>query len=209
MQAKYTALRAEFEARFATAKPIPAPSKRDKSPSGKFVLDTSTFQGESGWGYSRGEVRANDGRLVADIKRNHGVFWHTWVVHADGNEYLLCGEDYQGYTVIECQSGRSCVHFPEEAFEGMGFCWAAVQPSPDGRTLAVEGCYWAHPYELVFVDFTEPFKIPLPELQRFSYLDQTQGWAENLEYRFTVFEDEEENPPAKALTWKRDSRNAP
>jgi len=38
------------------------------------------------------------------------------------------------------------------------FCWAATVLSPDGRTLLVDGCHWACPYEYRFYDFTDPAK---------------------------------------------------
>jgi hypothetical protein len=74
------------------------------------------------------------------VKRNFGHFWHSWIEHADGNEYLLCGEDYQGYSVINLTAGRCTAYFPEEGYKGRGFCWTAAFPSPDRRVLAVDGC---------------------------------------------------------------------
>ena len=32
----------------------------------------------------------------------------------------------------------------------------AAYLSPDGHTLAVDGCHWACPYEYRFFDFTDP-----------------------------------------------------
>jgi hypothetical protein len=57
-------------------------------------------------------------------------------------------------------------HLPESAQSGVGFCWAAHYPSLDRRFLAVDGCYWACPYELVIYDFTQPMELPYPELYR-------------------------------------------
>jgi hypothetical protein len=206
MQDRYANRRAEFEARFALAVPVPGEMETHSSPSGQYVLQTSQYADVTGWGFSRGLVRRQDDeQLIADIKRNLRSFWHAWIIHQNGNEYLLCGEDYQGYTVLECQTGRMRAHFPEDGFEGAGFCWAAVRPSPNGQTLAVEGCVWACPYELVFVDFSEPMRSPLPELQRFPYLDTAGGWSNDFEFRFTAFDDDDEVPPSRPHLWKREA----
>jgi hypothetical protein len=50
------------------------------------------------------------------------------------------------------------------------------------RFLAVEGCYWACPYELAII--SEPLFRPLPELFRAEALDVTVGWDQsNFRYR--------------------------
>ena len=154
--------------------------KVDISPSGKFRIEISQYSTPNGWGYSRGIVtNTSNNEVIADIKRNYGHFWHTWVDHPNGNEYLLCGEDYQGYSVVNLNTEKYHVYFPEEGFQGAGFCWAAVNPSPDSLVLAVDGCYWASPYDLVIFDFRNPEIIPYPEIARFESQDGCDGWADN------------------------------
>jgi predicted protein tyrosine phosphatase len=184
----YEALRLEVLDRFNTLSEDLTSIKTFVSPSGLFKLTTSVWTGnDSGWHYSRGVLsRVDDGTLIADIKRNYGMFWHRWVVQ-DAHEYLLCGEDYQGYNVVELESGRNAFTFPPEAFDGRGFCWAAVKPSPDGRTLAVDGCYWACEAELVLFDFSDPFASPLPEKRRVEHLKVLGEWLSNDEIEFTVY----------------------
>jgi hypothetical protein len=71
-----------------------------------------------------------------------------------------------------------------------------VLPSPDGLTLAVEGCYWACPYDLVFYNFSDPTKLPLPELTRIEeYLDVT-GWDGNKTFHYAMGETKAERQPA-------------
>jgi hypothetical protein len=155
---EYRARRAEIEAEFAQMVPVEGSLEMHSSPSGRYVLETLRYAAdEQGRRYARGTVRRlEDDAPVADIERNIGGFLHAWVQHPDGLESLLCGEDYQGYTVVCLDTAEARVHFPPEAFGGHGFCWAAIHPSPDGSILAVEGCYWACPYELVMYDFSDP-----------------------------------------------------
>jgi hypothetical protein len=200
---RYAALRKEIEEIFAASKPLEG-AEQHVSPSSQYALEITIYPtGEGRWNYSRGAVRrVSDQVVVADVKRNYGQFWHTWVTHASGLEYLLCGEDYQGYTVIELSTGRIQVHLPDEAFKGMGFCWTAVHPSPDGLTLAVDGCYWACPYELVFYDFSQPMQSVLPELERIEDLADTVGWQGNTRFEYVRYDESEQKRQAE---WVRDS----
>jgi hypothetical protein len=201
---RYAVLRKEIEDIFAASQPLEG-SEQHRSPSGQYALEITVYPtGEGRWNFSRGVVRrVTDHAVIADVKRNYGQFWHAWVTHANGSEYLLCGEDYQGYTVIELPTGRVQVHFPDEAFDGRGFCWTAVHPSPDGLTIAVDGCYWACPYELVFYDFSQPMQSSWPELGRVEDLSEALGWQGNAKFEYIC---DEESGKRKA-EWARGSSN--
>jgi hypothetical protein len=139
-----------------------------------FRLNVSSHETRKGcWSYTEGIVtRLSDNFIVADIKRNYATFWHTWVNHPNGKKYMLCGEDYQGYSIVNLTDGIYKVHFPEEGYEGHGFCWVSATPSPSGKLLAVEGCIWACPYEILILDFSEPDSLPY---KSFSCLDALSG----------------------------------
>jgi len=146
---------------------VPERDESYLSPSGLYRLDVSVYGTEKGYfDYSRGAVvRVADETTIAVVLRNYCVFWHTWCLHPNGNEYLLCGEDYQGQTVVNCTQGTMSSFVPKSAEGGDGFCWAHAIPSPDGSKLAVEGCYWACPYQVRVYDFSEPDRLPFKLLQ--------------------------------------------
>jgi len=98
---------------------------------------------------------------------------------------LLCGEDYQGQTIVNLNSGETYNFFPESGHEGFGFCWTGVFPSPDSTVIAVDGCYWACPYEFVFFDFTQPEKLPYSEYLRVGDQISSDGWLDNDRFRLT------------------------
>lgn len=158
-----------------------------KSPCGEYRLEICQYStGPNTWNVSRGIViRNQDVQFIADVKRNYGHFWYAWVQHANRNVYLLCGEDYQGYSVINLTTGKSTVYFPDAGYKGAGFYWAAAYPSPDSLILAVHGCYWACPYEVVFFDFRNPEQLPLPEVDRIDGLDDCEGWLDNATFVLT------------------------
>ena len=179
---RYSEQRRAIEEVFAGYSRLEGDDQEHVSPSGLYQLDISRYgvPGEVCWEYSRGIVtRLADGKVLADVKRNYGQFWHAWVDHPNGNEYLLCGEDYQGYSVVNLTQGQYKVHFPEEGLSGVAFCWAAVYPSPDKLVLAVDGCFWACPYDLVFYDFRTPDVLPYEEIGRVPGLTECNRWLNN------------------------------
>lgn len=178
---RYQELRKAVEQYFTPRNRLDEPLQRHRSPSGAYELEISSYSTQPGaWEFTRGIARStSDQSVIADVKRNFSDFWHAWVPHPNGHEYLLCGEDYQGYSVINLGTGVHHRYFADEAHNGMGFCWAEAYPSPDGTIVAVEGCYWACPYELVFFDFSDPERLPLPEIERISDLYACKGWQED------------------------------
>jgi hypothetical protein len=184
MDERYLQRRAQIETLFAPERRAAEPGMTVVSPSGQYRLDVWHYaSGRPGvMGCTRGVVtRLADGRVVADVKRNFCSFWHEWVEHPNGNKYLLCGEDYQGYSVVNLTEGRYHVHFPERGYEGWGWCWASVQPSPDRLLLAVHGCQWACPYDVRILDFRDPDVLPLSEIAVFESVD-ARGWQDNDTY---------------------------
>ena len=191
MDERYLAKRREIESHFRTENRLAETVVVHRSPSGLYELEVCQYAtGPESWNYSRGLVRRRaDGALLADVKRNYGMFWHSWAGRPGEDEYLLCGEDYQGYSIIDLRTGACHIHFPEEGWKGLGFCWTAAYPSPDRQVLAVDGCVWAFPYELVFFDFRQPERLPLPELDRVSNLWECKGWLDDDTFVY-VAEDE-------------------
>lgn len=158
--------RTDIERVFAAARR--GGSERYLSPSGRYELEVVDWQVDGGWDYSEGVVRrTHDGRSITSIRRNYAAFPFLWCEgHPAGHDYLLAGEDYQGQTVVELDTGRRVDHLPGPAEQGNGFCWAEHHLSPDRTVLVVDGCYWACPYELVAFDFSRPMDLPYAELHR-------------------------------------------
>lgn len=141
---------------------------------GRYRLELTTHA-NGGWDYTKGRVY-RDGELLDEVHRNIYDFPFAWVEnHPNGHDYLIAGENYQGQTVLELDTGRRKEHLPDDAAQGFGFCWAAYTVSPSKTTLAVSGCYWACPYEVAFVDFTDPM-VRLPVLQRIDTADSVLTW---------------------------------
>jgi hypothetical protein len=143
------------------------------SPSGRFRLTIRTYRTAPGrWNYSRGTItRVSDGTTICDIQRNYGTFHHSFVTK-DEREFLITGRSYMSQSIVDLD--RSQEFEPsDDHYNGGAFCWARCYLSPDGNTLAVDGCIWACPYELRFFDFTNPSNgwpsLPIVGLERIEY----------------------------------------
>lgn len=178
--------RPKIEKIFNESTPLHDKKKEYISPSSKYRLIVTPFKtGERSWEFTLGVVEKYDPRLVearevTRVLRNYSSFWFAWVEgHPNGHDYLLCGEDYQGQTVIELDTGERRDYLPAQAQQGFGFCWAKVTPSPNKQVLAVDGCYWACPYEVVLFDFRDPLNVPWPELGRWEDVEEMDYWKDD------------------------------
>lgn len=151
------------------------------SPSGNYKLVVTPYAtGPGRWNYTQGLVyRKSEDRPIAEVQRNYCSFPYAWVEGHDRGDFLLCGEDYQGQTVINLGTGARRDTLPSEALNGFGFCWASIHPSPTGRLLCVHGCFWGAPYELKFYDFSEPMLPPWPELDTGGVSEEFFGWLDD------------------------------
>jgi hypothetical protein len=120
-------------------------------------------------------------QVITEVKRNYSNFYYYFY-----NDYLIIGEDYQGYSIINLVNQTVNIYLPDEAYKGFGFCWSNIVGIYNNK-LIVEGCYWACPYECVVYDITNIEQLPLPELDRFD----CEGWA-TLEDNKLVFKDEKD-----------------
>lgn len=144
------------------------------SPSGKYKLVITDHMTSPGcWDYTRGKVyRIDSDQPIATIGRNYSSFLFAWVEsHAQG-DFLVGGESYMGQTIVDLRTGEKLNHKGQ-------FCWASIYPSPKGTLLAVEGCYWGGPYEVVIFDFTNPMSNEPPvEIHRDAEHDAFCGWVD-------------------------------
>lgn len=149
-------LKSEF---FQPANEIPNSKREVFSPSGQYKLIISNFSTRPGsWNYSQGKVFSkNEDKPIAIIQRNYSSFPFSWVEnHQNGHDYLICGEDYQGQTVIELDTGKRRSLMSDGSEKGFGFCWAKHRFDQASTILVVDGCFWGSPYEFKFFDFSDP-----------------------------------------------------
>lgn len=154
---------------------VPGTTKNYVSKNGKYELQIVTHKtGKHTWDYTTGAI-SYKGQNAPSIyvHRNYGDFWFAWVLdHPNGNDYLLCGEQYTGYTIVNLTKGTAKSYANQQSF-----CWYKAVPSQSRNLLAVEGCYWAmSPGSLRVYDFADPDAGPLPLLLEEDWGDEIARW---------------------------------
>jgi hypothetical protein len=150
------------------------------SSNNEFMLTVEHFEfieGNVRHNSTRGVITNNTQNYKIEINRNFGIFPFEWVT-VGSNQYLLCAQDYQGYTIVNLESKEIKDFVPEDYFDGMGFCWANIHFTSGINILVVEGCYWAHEYEIIFYDFSNPEQLPYREIKRVSPYEKVIGWKD-------------------------------
>jgi hypothetical protein len=153
------------------------------SPSRRYLLTIESYKtGNSTWNYTKGVVtRVSDNKFIIEIKRNYSTFNHKFFMK-DDNEWLWTGKTYMS----QCFLNLDTEEFYDNSDKEGKFCWSNIYLSPDGKTLAVHGCYWAGPYEYQFHDFSNPSNgWPILNCDTSTYSDEdkfTQWTQDNIFY---------------------------
>ena len=106
-------------------------------------------------------IETSSNEEILRVKCEEGRFFHDWI-ESETADYLLFSEALGGQSVFDlCNRKLASYYNADEPF-----IWVQFYPSPDLRKLAVHGCYWACPFEIVTYDFSTPLQLPLPELNR-------------------------------------------
>jgi hypothetical protein len=176
--------------------------------SGKYKLIIEEYTTENGFGnVSLGKVfLTSSNECLFEVKRNYNIFPFLFTEeHPNGNDYLICGEDYQGQTILELNTGKRLDYLPEGTKNGVGFCWRIISCSQEKDVLGVQGCFWACPEEQIFVDFSEPMKLPylifsvFPSIDDNSAVKNSWSSAEGVEITYSGYDEIEK----KTVLWKK------
>lgn len=154
------------------------------------------------WAYTIGKVfkknKNKTGSLITSIHRNSEKFPFVFFEnHEDGHDYFICGEDYQGQTVVQLDTGKRIDYIGEKANRGMEFCWQKYHLSPNKKILAVEGFSKNKPKDIIetnnirFFNFESPMNMPLKEIGNRISFHYSSGiaWQDDAHFTVSVIED--------------------
>lgn len=134
-------------------------TSEERSPSGRFSLKIITYKTKEGcWNYTKG-ILSNESSKIAEVYRNYSTFHHSFF-NKDNHEWIQTGSTYMSQTFINLDTGEVFDNSEKlkqtEAYKkGYCFCWCRSKVSPDGKTIAVSGCYWGASYEIKFFDLSD------------------------------------------------------
>jgi len=151
-----------------------------ESLSKRFRLDaTNYWSKEPNWDLTKVEIYdQNKHSKILEFFVNERRFFYGWVTK-NNFEYLICAEDiFGGQTIVDLTNSKIAGYSPNED----GFIWTDFHLSPDEKTLATIGCFWACPYVIKLFDFSDPINLPLKEIREIELLDNDEiiiGWLDN------------------------------
>lgn len=148
------------------------------SPDNKYCFTSNYYRqtdGHRNWNVSKIQIFQTDTKeKIFEFIRNDDSLFHGWLT-VDNKCYLLLSEDLEGKSIFDFTNRK----FYSYSFEDDKFIWCEYYPSPDGKRLAIIGCYWACPYEIVVFDTSEPTSYPYKELYRQETFQEKIEWIDN------------------------------
>lgn len=161
---------------------LPGTEETYFSPDNKYFFQSNYYRQTDknrNWIVSKIQVFQNDTKeKIFEFIRNDDSLFHGWLT-SDNKSYLLLSEDLEGKSILDLSTRKLYSY----SFEDDKFIWCEYYPSPDGKRLAVIGCYWACPYELVVFDTSNPTSFPYKELYRQDTFQEKLEWLDNTTLR--------------------------
>lgn len=196
----YESRRERVMALLAEGKPLRGKRERRNSPLGKYTLELTPYSVKDSKCpyYSFVDIVSTaDGTRIGKVVRNEADFPFLFIENENGNDYLMCAEDYQGFTIICINSGKRWNFVPEKARRDLALRITDFHLSPNRKNLGIEGFIRAKPSDLVDTDEIHFFKIsdlcslPYQEVDKrvtFAY-DKAIGWETDERFVISRIED--------------------
>ena len=134
----------------------------------------SYSNGVGHWDYTKGILRNGD-IVIAEVVRNYSSFPFKLFKHINGNRYMVCGEDYQGYTLVNIETGE----IKSYVSGTLGAMCLVNFDDYDNTHLYVEGCPWGGDFYDIIYDVSDIENLPWTVLstinQNFEDYDNDDG----------------------------------
>jgi hypothetical protein len=157
---------------------LPEDEKEGFSPDGKYFFRANSYKQtdpERNWTVARIEIFQAGGQKLFEFIRDEDLVCCCWL-NVNDAEYFICPEDFEGQSIYDLTNDR----FYSFASQKDPFIWTEIVPSPDKTKLAVIGCYWACPFELVIYDISDICRLPYPVINRKVFeTAKLKGWKDN------------------------------
>jgi hypothetical protein len=110
------------------------------------------------WDFSKAIVKKDD-VIIAEVIRNYPCFPFLLFKHDNGNRYMVCGEDYQGITLVNIETGEVKSVVPETWEYGANLCFTEFQSYFDNELIA-QACIWGGDYQQIVFDVSDIENLP-------------------------------------------------
>jgi len=181
-------------------KPLKGKKENRSSPSGKYTLELIPYSVKDMRCpfYCVVEIkRTVDGERMGKIIRNEADFPFIFIEDFNGKDFLMCAEDYQGFTLINITEGKKYDYILEKSKRDLALRITDFYVSPNKKTLAIEGHGKSKPSDVFALDEIHFYKIddltklPYQEVDKrisFAY-DKVIGWESEDRFIISMIED--------------------
>lgn len=163
---------------------LPDTEETHFSPDNKYYFSSNYYRQTTdnrNWTVSKIQIfQTSPKEKIFEFIRNDDSLFYGWLT-IDNKSYLLLSEDIEGKSIFDLTNRK----FYSYSFEDDKFIWCEYYPSPDGKRLAVIGCHWACPYEIIVFDTSEPTNYPYKELYRQDTFQEKLEWIDNRTLKIT------------------------
>ncbi|MDR2904192.1 MAG: hypothetical protein LBU77_06775 [Clostridiales bacterium] len=126
--------------------------------------------GNSGWGASESIFYDSAGQKIYEwYSADDDAEFVTMFTHSNGRDYVLFRIDLYGYGVYDLTDKKDFFYVPKGPET---FIWTEAHYCVESDVLAVSGCFWAAPNNVIIVDFREPMR----ESKWIDLLDRMGGY---------------------------------
>ena len=171
-------IRAEIKKYFDEKTLLPDTEEIYFSPDKRYFFKSNYYRqsdNKRSWTVSKIEIfQTNPEEKLFEFIRNDDSLFHGWLT-IEQRTYLLLSEDLEGKSIFDFLNRD----FHSYSFENDKFIWCEYYPSPDGKQLAIIGCFWGGPYEIIVFNTSEPLNIPYTELYRQDTFQEKVEWIDN------------------------------
>jgi len=170
--------RLEIQKYFDETKLIIDTEETHFSPNKKYFFKSNyyTYSNDShSWIVTKIQIFQTDNQQqLFEFIRNDDSLFYCWLI-IEQKTYLFLSEDIEGKSFFDCTECK----FHSYSFENDKFIFCEYFPSPNGKRLAIIGCHWACPYEIIVFDTSELPQYPLRELYRQNTFQEKIEWLDN------------------------------
>lgn len=128
----------------------------------------------------------NNSCIYEYIELNCPYNLYDIIKHSNGKNYLCFKTDFYGYSFLDLSTLKDFHYTPHGINERKeSFIWCSTFYNPENDIIAVEGCFWSAPYDVLLYEIKDPLKPFTKQLsvhfeydndyERFHHID-FKGW---------------------------------
>jgi len=129
----------------------------------KFTMTIDYYKAENHPNITKATIYNLLDKKVIELNRNYSNFPFITIKHTNGNEYLIYGEEYQGFTILNLNTLKKINHYSQFYYKRKGDSPYEWKYDDKNNILYITACdYYGKELYLIY-DFEFPEERSLPQ----------------------------------------------